>query len=288
PNSAEALGGGTIGVIPFRLHRTDCDPAHESVIEWDNATNKVCMRHYGPVTWDPEDGEPYKVERRKAGSSDSWQEQDCFTSTIDEDNDTIVWVKTTEAERFHRGFEYRVSLRTRTSDSEHILRCNLTIPGGGTPQVANFDPLTFTICDADPAHSPGDADDNGCVNFSDITCVLANWQSTDCMKLGDADRDGDVDFADITTVNTYLSNAYCGSCSSSLAASQSRRGGVLGMMDLVDEDAGAGAESLTVGEALGAMGYASIEAFVAAISVMDEETRNATIQQFGQLIGGEQ
>lgn len=222
--TAASLGGGAIGVAPFLLHDHDCLPKQGETVTPENSprfSNPIRMRHYGPVTWDPGNGDPFIVERRARGLSGAWLEQDCFTFEPDEENSTIALVYPPEptppaAEvALQRGFEYRVSRRTFNNggNTENILRCDLPhLSTEDDPPVYDYDPLIFSVCDDSPDHAPGDADDSGCVNFADISCVLTNWQSTVCLKLGDADRDGDVDFDDITEVTANFNTPYCGSC----------------------------------------------------------------------------
>ena len=45
------LGGGAVGLAPFNLHLTDCDPPHGASLEFDPTTT-VYLRHYGPVFWE--------------------------------------------------------------------------------------------------------------------------------------------------------------------------------------------------------------------------------------------
>lgn len=73
--------------------------------------------------------------------------------------------------------------------------------GGGSIVEAGIDDvsiLDFT-CTA-PPFCLGDADNNGLVNFADITSVLTNFGGAG--PLGDADNNGTVNFADVTTVLT--------------------------------------------------------------------------------------
>lgn len=48
---SSALGGGAVGLAPFNLHPTDCDPPHGASLEFDPTTT-VYLRHYGPVFWE--------------------------------------------------------------------------------------------------------------------------------------------------------------------------------------------------------------------------------------------
>lgn len=57
---AAAIGGGAIGLVPFRLHETDCDPVRNAAIGYCDDIFQIDMRHYGPVTWNPTDGVPFR------------------------------------------------------------------------------------------------------------------------------------------------------------------------------------------------------------------------------------
>jgi PKD repeat protein len=64
--------------------------------------------------------------------------------------------------------------------------------------------MTFTVV---PTPCPGDANNDGVVNFADVTSVLTFFGSTynpGIDGLGDANNDGDVSFADITEVLTFF------------------------------------------------------------------------------------
>jgi predicted esterase len=64
------------------------------------------------------------------------------------------------------------------------------------------DPARVRLVLCAPSTCPGDADNNGIVNFGDVTSVLANFGATflACSGAGDADDNGSVNFSDITTV----------------------------------------------------------------------------------------
>ncbi|MBL8745497.1 MAG: hypothetical protein JNK58_03980 [Phycisphaerae bacterium] len=282
--TAASLGGGAVGVVPFRLHGYDCFPVAGSTLTDLGARPgpgvPIQMRHYGLVNWDEEDeetGDPFKIERRRAGSSNSWtDESGCFTQELDT-NATIVDLEPSVP--LQRGFEYRVSRLTR-GDGSNILRSDVPhLDVTADPEVYDYEPLTFTICES---AADGDADDNGCVNFADVTNVLENFSLTVCLKYGDADRDGDVDFADLTPVLANFNAAPCGTCSAGLTA---RKGDGFHTMDAEGEMTAAGAV-VAMGNALASMGYASISDFVDAITQMGEEERNAEIRRLGELLQG--
>lgn len=57
---------------------------------------------------------------------------------------------------------------------------------------------TINVTAPPPPPCPGDANNDGVVNFADVTDVLANFGGVG--PAGDADHDGDVEFADVTAV----------------------------------------------------------------------------------------
>lgn len=68
---------------------------------------------------------------------------------------------------------------------------------GNTGSDSSRDDL---FINAPPPHCLGDADNNGVINFNDITMILSNFGQTGSPGfLGDSNADGVVDFADITT-----------------------------------------------------------------------------------------
>jgi hypothetical protein len=70
--------------------------------------------------------------------------------------------------------------------------------GSASLVEAAIDELVIENIQCAPAFCQGDADQNGTVNFADITAVLGNFGLAG--PLGDADGNGTVNFADITTV----------------------------------------------------------------------------------------
>jgi hypothetical protein len=283
PNSAASIGDGTVGVGPYKLHRTDCFPAHDSVVDPSEltATNLITMRHYGPVYWNPSDGYPYEVHRRKTGSSDSWQLQDCFTCEMD-NNETVVWVKSAVVPQ--RGFEYRVQRRLRSGDSSNVLRCKLPhLSTSEYPEVHDSDPLVFKVCNETYFPSaPGDADDNGIVNAYDVDSVLENWSSTDCMKYGDADRSGAVNGVDLDIAELYLDFEYCYEAPSSF----SKTADGFAQMDL-DQDPAAMSEPMTLTQPVQYMGYEDTADFAAGFDAMEAPARAAARAVLMALISGD-
>lgn len=221
-DTAASLGGGAVGLVPFALHREDCKPYDDQVLDpaaLPGPSNPILMRHYGPVKWDDANGTPFVIKRRNPlNTAQVTAETACFTQTPNS-NKTIVTITPAGSSTVVRGFEYVIERRRfmNGANEENVPRCDLA--GSASPPVADSDPLTFTVCGAagtNDAAAIGDADSDGCVRFADVTSVLVNFGVTDCGKFGDANRDGAVAFSDITAALTNSGLTYCGTCPESL------------------------------------------------------------------------
>jgi hypothetical protein len=260
------------------------------------------MRWYGPVDWltGPGIPPPFKVERRRIGgcSPECWTDESCGVTLSREANPdgfvpgTVVLLAPKDGNgvpiALQRGFEYRITLAVDPATGKRVLRCALPhLALVDAPEVVDFSatPYVFQVCDS---AADGDANDDGFVNFADITTVLANFQSVFCLTFGDADRNGTVNFADVTNVLTLMTvqppSAYC------ITSGQSVGGHADGFaamaLDRADQPTTAAAAAVFILDALNQMGYASIDAFGDAIAQMDEATRNAEIRRLGQLLEG--
>ncbi len=292
------LGGGSVGEVPFNLHRLDCAPAEAPdgqpiIVQPEDApsdTNPMFMRSYGPIVWadmeDPGAPKPYVI--RRLALIEGAVEQDVtsyFTQTRDPDDHSVVIIRPADpdplvtGERFMRGYRYTVSLNIDASKSEPYLKCDL--PNGMNPPVSIYPDMVYYICGTTSA-ALGDADDSGCVVFDDVTTVLNNFGNpVGCFTLGDAERDGDIDFADLTAVLTYWLAPYCGgACSASMGESGADGFTRIGLER--DSDAASAAGIIT--QALALMGYESIEAFANAIRTMTEEDRNSEVRRLGAIV----
>lgn len=286
-DTSASLGGGTIGCVPYSLHRTDCFPIHGEIIDPTSGgarilTNTIAMRHYGPVTWDSADGQPFRVHRRRIGSASEadWQPQDCFVCALDQ-NDTVVRVSTSRVERLQRGFEYRVARRLR-EDGSNVLRSNqIYLSTSDDPEVFDYDPLIFRVCSTTPAHSPGDADDSGIVDGHDVDSVLANWGSTACMTYGDADRNGVVNGLDLREAELYLGWEYCVEGGQDLSAQTD------GFASMAAEGDAVMHAPMKVTEAVRLMGYEDLVDFAAGFDAMSAPARAAARACLMALMSGE-
>ncbi len=298
-NASLSLGGGAVGENRFNLHRKDSFPAElvagqpimVSGTGVPSESNPIEKRHYGPVTWDSLGDPPYTVWRRAAEDATEVDITSCFVQERDPNNHTIVTLKPNDpnnsmivGERLLRGFHYRIEPKEidegKEGSGENVLRCEL--PSGANPPVLDYASMEYFVCITNEDQD-GDANDNGCVNFADVTSVLTNFGLTSCHIQGDADRDGDVDFADVTEVLTFFGLVeYCPNCTggSSFAAGNHDGFTTMGL----DADMTSSEAVTAMQDALTTMGYASIVAFVDAIGAMEEEARNAEIRRLGDLL----
>lgn len=294
--SAE-IGGGAVGQVPYGTHFTDCIPAQSGTDPYAIPTvafgeiddkNPIEIIHYGRVILPAWPQHAFKVERRPAGLEYSnptpWtDETGCFIESLDETRRGVLLTPTSLP--LQHGFEYRVSQQLNGSGNPYLMCDDVVIPSTPPPvDFFDFIPNTttrrqfrFAVC----GPSPGDADNNGCVNFADNTKVLENWGGTGCNKYGDANRDGAVDFADITSVLTNWQMAYCGgACASSIQQPSHDGFATLGVEgDAVQHDAGN-----AVLLALNSLGYPSIEAFSLALDNMTAEQRVFEMARLQQIL----
>ncbi len=291
-NSSQSLGGGAVGTLPYSLHRQDCfpadvDPQTIEIIAPEDIGNTIAMRHYGPVTWNVANGQPFVVSRRKAGSSDEWQPQSCFTCAPHATNDTIVNVfPTTEGVVLQRGFEYEVKLRTIGTNGPNVLRSNLPhLTTANDPEVYDYAPLIFQVCDGAITACLGDADDDGLVAYWDADSVLANWGSSACLKYGDADRDGVVSSPDLAAVELYDTFTYCHPEARGVAP-EAQRPDAPAHMNLA-EDSAAAVGPMTFTQAITLMGYADAEDFGEAFTELPRASRMMMRVLLMELLSGE-
>lgn len=104
--TSSQLGGGSVGLAPFRIHATDCDPpsgTSQSVTE----TTTVVLRFYGPVYWTT--GSPVTVYWRDAQSPGAWEALSggYYMTTHGADPRDIIVTATTE-EDFSKIYDYRI------------------------------------------------------------------------------------------------------------------------------------------------------------------------------------
>lgn len=180
-----AVGGGSVGVVPFRLHMAACEPVSGTSLATPPAS--VQLRWYGPVAWP--DGPPLQVDRRPLGGQDGWSPapagQFLFVP-VTEDPTAISVESAASGLGFIPGWEFR-------------LRPAVSLVGDlpGEPAVAMDDIWTVAIEGA--AACFGDVDGDGLVAISDLLVLLACWGEVDgpLSASSDLDADGSVGVLDL-------------------------------------------------------------------------------------------
>jgi len=186
-DTADSIGGGSIGLVPFNLHANSCDPPHTAAVPSDPAGNVVTIRHYGPVAI--EGAAPLIIERREIGSAGPYVTRPLsdFDITIDAADPNSVRVQSASpGGGFVSGYEYRIHA---TND----LRSDAT----GQPPVEWSSAYLFAVEAADDC--PADFSGSGEVGLVDLLWLLSFWGP--CANCdADLDHDGNVGFGDLLTV----------------------------------------------------------------------------------------
>lgn len=196
--SADDLGGGSVGVVPFRIHPTDTDPPRGTLFN-GLAALQFNLRFYGPVYWDEAvpDARPIRLESRPIGSQ-GWSDADpCreLRYSLGGDGRTV----TIQCEGvLVRGYEYRFAPRTAPPGQSTLyadaLRC--AIEADDDPPVAEADDQPwFTVLGT--ACGTFDLDASGVIGLDDLSIMIAEWGATGCHLAADANRDGVVNVADM-------------------------------------------------------------------------------------------
>lgn len=167
-NSFSSIGGGAIGLKPYRLHDSSCMPPNGGIAlsPCPNSTVEVRLRHYGPLLWTSASGLPATITRRIACTTGAFTAAPSVTTAnfmLDDDNtsasEPLRTLKITYA--FAAGYEYTI---TPTP--------NLKSFGGSTPEVIWESPYSVRVkssCIADIAGVGGLP--NGAVDIDDLGSV---------------------------------------------------------------------------------------------------------------------
>lgn len=179
--SAATVGGGAVGLAPYRLHDESCYPANNSVIP--DATNRqfIWVQHYGPV--EIQGGAfPLRISRRLAASQDPFVEisnpGNLFTVGVDGSDDKRVRIIEKTVSAFEDGYTYKIEPLSN-------LKSSLV---AGTPSVADYDyfvtisssacPFNPCLCSTDPDCGLGllasgpDFDQDGWVTDADLDLMM--------------------------------------------------------------------------------------------------------------------
>ncbi len=193
--TSAAIGGGAVGQAPFALHGPDSFPARGQVVPASTVidiNNPIRLRYYGPITWITGASLPVTIQRRPIADAQGWIDQSaCFFAGREASSNPNI-IALFPVRRLTGGFVYRVK---PVLAGGVVLQSDIG-SGFNPPVAAATNEYTFTLLGG----CAGDADGDGIVNFSDITSVLSNWGSVNCLASGDANASGSIDFSDITTV----------------------------------------------------------------------------------------
>lgn len=198
---SSAIGGGSVGLVPFALHSADSWPPSGmsmNAVSGPSPTNPIRARYYGPVTWSGGATLPVIIESRAIGSTGAWADQSaCFTAGREagaSPSPNIIALY--PIRNLPGGYTYRITPR-RTGSA--ALTCDLGL--SPNPAVASEpSEYAFNITGG----CSGDADGNLAVNFSDIAALLAAWGSSPgsgaCLSTTDVNADGVINFSDVALV----------------------------------------------------------------------------------------
>ena len=110
-NTAESLGGGSIGVAPFDLHDESCAPANGDTVQLKDADPdlQVKLRHYGPIVLNA--NAPLTIERRAACTADPFvllPSTDFLYAVDPADGNSLLVSGAPGADGFQPDYEYRL------------------------------------------------------------------------------------------------------------------------------------------------------------------------------------
>ena len=186
-----ALGGGSVGLVPFRLHHQGCVPATGGTIA-PAAGLYIQLRHYGPVTWSG--GLPLTIDRRPAGSAQAFAPAPIsdFAAAQSLTNANVVNVGAAPGRPgFVAGYEYRLRATSQ-------LRC--AVPA--EPSVQWVGDYLFTV--SAQQQCTGDVNNDHVVNVNDLLDIILNWgPASPNFPAADVDQNGMVNAMDLLSVLSH-------------------------------------------------------------------------------------
>jgi hypothetical protein len=187
--TSESLGGGSVGLVPFRLHDQSCSPANGGVADVlpGGKPLTVSLRHFGPVTFTPTAGAPVTIERRTAGTQNAFVAVSAaqFSFSIGRNNSRALKVTAAADQNgFEPGYEYRIRPTS-------VLRSDVpALPG------VLWDADYQIVVQVPPCD--GDVNSTGQVNVDDLLLIIAFWgQANPIMPRADVNSDGIVNVDDL-------------------------------------------------------------------------------------------
>ncbi|MEC9374355.1 MAG: hypothetical protein VYC34_10955 [Planctomycetota bacterium] len=178
--TAAQIGGGAVGLVPYRLHYQSCTPNYGGVLTGDTAI----IRFYGPVTW--QTGAPLIIEERFGAAAWSIATGRFLFAAADSGREIRV-TAAPGMNGFIDGAEYRVRpVRTGPSaiKSAYV---------AGEPVILDFE-LVFSASGAAPC--PADMNGDGVINSADLGVMLGAWGPCGVCPT-DLNSDGNVGSADL-------------------------------------------------------------------------------------------
>ncbi|MEZ6209849.1 MAG: hypothetical protein R3B46_01180 [Phycisphaerales bacterium] len=276
-DSAASIGSGCAGIVPFKPHLNDSDPAFGSALSYDDnpATPVYQIRHYGLVAFDVQasDPRPIRLFRRARcigvdwlDVTDAWQ---FGYETQGGGLSAVIMMEAGVSANYRNGFEYSFS---PTKEGPDRLVCEIsTLPLALSPSVATYpaEPW-FTV----GSECPWDTDNSGEIDVDDLNAVLGDWGISDNNLKGDINGDGVADVEDLNTVLSHWAEVGCAPCA------QNATGGGGEGESLLMPAGGAAFSGIMFDEGdllVSELGYATVEAFCADLAAMDNEEQQVML-----------
>lgn len=184
--TVQELGGGAIGLVPFALHETSCEPPLSGVLKGGPGAT-VVLRHYGPVQMT--DATPFVVERHVIDTGDPYvalPASDFDYCIAADDPNTVIVSPAAGRPGFMPGYRYRISPNAS-------LVCDIA----AQPPVRWVRSYVIAV---DGAACPSDIDGDGEVGMAEILEVILSWGDCKAGCPGDLNADGMVGHADVLAI----------------------------------------------------------------------------------------
>jgi hypothetical protein len=134
PETAEALGGGAVGLVPFSTHRESCSPVHGTVKK--GTPTSITLQFYGPVVQEnPGTDMPVKVYREDFGGGGTPLDitSDCSV-TMSPGGDPKKVQIVGDTVQFKPKYRYRlVPITSSPGTGETRLLCDDLLASGAVP-----------------------------------------------------------------------------------------------------------------------------------------------------------